>query len=146
MAQTTGAMTGAVATLEINVNNSTWVSIAGSTQSVDSVDFAVVRGNRGTLDGATNIILTGRQEETTVTVNALYTEVADEALLKAIGSIKNNYPCNVRWSPAGAGGATYTTQNGLVSNVQLPNADSSAGEPLMFSLTILCGGIATSIS
>jgi len=147
MAQTTAAMTGATATLEINTNNTTFVSIAGSTQSVDVVEFTRLNGSAYTLEGDTAVLTFGRQPPVSVTVNALYTETSGEAFLKAVSAIKNNQFAQLRWKPAGSAGASFTTiSGGRISSVSLPGNDASSGEPLMVSFTIMAPGIETTIA
>lgn len=147
MAQTTAAMTGASATLEINTNNTTFVSIAGSSQSVDVVEFTRLNGSAYTLEGDTAVLTFGRQPPVTVTVNCLYTEAAGEAFLKAVSAIQANQYAQIRWKPAGAAGYQFTTiSGGRISSVSLPGNDASSGEPLMVSFTLSAPGIETTIS
>lgn len=112
MAQTTGAMTGATATLELNVNNTGFTDIAGSASSIDAVEMTRLNGSAYTLDGDFAVLTFGRQPPTAVTVNILYTEVAGEALLKAVSALKANQLAQVRWKPAGSSGASFTTVSG----------------------------------
>lgn len=147
MAQTTGAGTTSVGTVEVKVGAGSYTSIAGSSNTVDVVTIERATGNKGTLDGDNKLITTGRQVPTTVTVNCLYTEVAGEALLTTIDSIKNNSIIQVKWKPLGSSGASFNTAaNGRVTRVALPEIDAENGEPLTFSFDVFCGGIETSIT
>jgi hypothetical protein len=147
MAQTTGAMTGATATLELNVNNGGFTDIAGSASSIDVVEMTRLNGSAFTLDGDYAVLTFGRQPPTAVTVNILYTEVAGEAFLKAVSALKANQLAQIRWKPAGSGGASFTTvSGGKISTVSLPGNDASSGDPLMVSFVVQAPGIETSIS
>ncbi len=147
MAQTTGAMTGATAAIELNINNGGFIDIAGSTASIDVVDITLNNGSAYTFDGNYALLTFGRQPPVAVTVNILYTETAGEAFLKAISAIKANQLAQVKWKPAGSSGASFTTVSGArVSTVSLPNNDASKGEPLMASFVIQAPGIETSLS
>lgn len=147
MAQTTGSGTTSVATLEVKIGAGAYTSIAGSSNSVDTVTIERAIGGKGTLDGSEKLVTAGRQSETTVTVNAMYTETAGEALLTAIDAIKNASTIQVKWKPLGSSGASFNTAaGGKVTRVALPEADAENGEPLTFSFDVFCGGIETSIS
>jgi hypothetical protein len=147
MAQTSTATTTAASVVEVKIAAGSYTSIAGSTNSIDSVTIERVSGGKGTLDGGEQVILAGRQIATTVTVNCLYTETTAEAVKVALASIKAGNLCQVLWKPVGSSGKSFNTSaGGYITKVSLPVSDAEAGEPLMFSFDVLCGGIETSFS
>jgi hypothetical protein len=147
MAQTTTATTTSAAVVQVKIASGSYTSISGSTNSVDTVTIEVATGSKGTLEGGEQIIQSGRQVETTVTVNCLYTETTDEALKLTLASIKAGNVCQVKWFPVASGGKSFNTaENGRILKVKLPAPDAEKGEPLMFSFDVFCGGIETSFT
>ena len=145
MAQTTGAMTGAMGKIEVSVDKTTWYNISGSSQSIDAVEFTRLNGSAHTFDGDYAVLTFGKQPPTEITVNVLYTEVTGEAFLRAVSALKNNTAFHIRWQAMDASATTYyryfTAGTAKVSSVSLPGNDASSGEPLMVSFTVMCGGI-----
>ena len=146
MAQTTGAMTGAMGKVEVSTDHLTWSDISGSSQSIDAVEFTRLNGSAHTFDGDYAVLTFGKQPPTEVTVNVLYTEVTGEAFLRAVSALKNNTAFYVRWQAlTGTAAGTYyryfTAGTAKVSSVSLPGNDASSGEPLMVSFTVMAGGV-----
>jgi len=145
MAQTTGAMTGAMGKIEVTTDEITWYDISGSSQSIDAVEFTRTNGSTHTFDGDYALVTFGKQPATEITVNILYTEVAGEAFLRAVSALKNKSAFNLRWQAKDAGATTYyrffTVGTSGVSTVSLPGNDATSGEPLVVSFTVIAGGI-----
>jgi len=112
MAQTTGAITGAVAKIEINTNNTGYVDISGSSQSIDAVEMTRLNGSAHTMEGDYAVLTFGKQPPTEITVNVLYTEVTTEGFMKAVSALKNNHSVVLRWYPNGATGKYFLTPAG----------------------------------
>jgi hypothetical protein len=148
MAQTTGAITGAAAKIQIDVNaTGTYTDISGSSQSVDAVEFTRLNGSAHTFDGDYAALTFGKQPPTEITVNILYTEVTGEAFLIAVAALKANHPVKLKWQPAGNAGKYFETPaGGKISSVSLPGNDAGSGEPLMVSFTVMAPGIITDIT
>ena len=147
MAQTTGAITGATAKIEINVNGGGYVDISGSSQSIDAVEMSRVNGSTHTLEGDYALVTFGKQPATEITVNVLYTESATEGFIKAVSALKNNQTCLLKWYPAGTGGKYFVTSAGAkIGTVSLPGNDATSGEPLVVSFTVIAGGIETDVA
>jgi len=146
MAQTTGAITGAMGKVEVSVDGTTWNDISGSSQSIDAVEFTRLNGSAHTFDGDYAVLTFGKQPPTEITVNILYTEVAGEAFLRAVSALKNNTGFQVRWQAfTGTAAGTYyrykTAGTSKVMSVSLPGNDAGSGEPLMVSFTVMAGGV-----
>ena len=145
MAQTTGAMTGAMGKVEVSTDKATWYDISGSSQSIDAVEMSRVNGSTHTFDGDYALVTFGKQPATEITVNVLYTEVAGEAFLRAVSALKNKTALHVRWQAADAAATTYyrfvTMGTSGVGTVSLPGNDATSGEPLVVSFTVIAGGI-----
>jgi len=147
MAQTTGAITGATAKIEINVNSTGYVDISGCSQSIDAVEMTRLNGSAHTMEGDYAVLTFGKQPPTEITVNVLYTEVSTEGFMKAVSALKNNQSVVLRWYPAGSLGKYFLTPAGAkISSVSLPGNDASSGEPLMVSFTVMSPGIETDIA
>ena len=147
MAQTTGAITGAAAKVQIDVNSAGYVDISGSSQSIDAVEFTRLNGSAHTFDGDYAVLTFGKQPPTEITVNILYTEASGEAFLTAVSALKNNHSVKLKWQPNGAAGKYFETPaGGKISSVSLPGNDASSGEPLMVSFTVMAPGIITDIT
>jgi len=149
MAQTTGAITGALGKIEISFDDgSTWDDISGSSTSIDSIEYNRSNGSKATFQGSFHVVTTGKQGEATIGITALYTETADEATLLAVSGIKNNTPCDLRWQYADVTvvvGATYlryfTLGKSRIGNISLPEINSESGEPAVMTMTITAPGI-----
>lgn len=148
MAQTTGAITGAAAKVQIKVGSAgSFVDISGSSQSIDAVEFTRLNGSAHTFDGDYAALTFGKQPPVEITVNILYTETAGEAFLIAVSALKANNPIEIKWQPNGAAGVFFATPaGGKISSVSLPGNDAGSGEPLMVSFTVMAPGITTDIA
>ena len=79
MAQTTGAISGAAATISYQSGGTgTYTDISGSSQSVDVVTLTKITGEAYTFDGSYAVLTVGKNEPLEVKVNVLYTESTSE--------------------------------------------------------------------
>ena len=143
MAQTTGAVSGAAATVSIYVT-SAYVDISGSSQSIDAVTASVVTGDAYTFDGNFGIITVGKYEPVEVTVNILYTETAAEAFQSVRALFEARTATQLKWLPLGAasGADQYETKTvGYIVSMDYPPIDASSAGPVMVSFTIRAPGI-----
>ena len=143
MAQTTGAVSGAVATVSIYVT-SAYVDISGSSQSIDAVTASVVTGDAYTFDGNFGIITVGKYEPVEVTVNILYTETAAEAFQSVRALFEARTATQLKWLPLGAasGADQYETRTvGYIVSMDYPPIDASSAGPVMVSFTVRAPGI-----
>ena len=143
MAQTTGAVSGAAATVSIYVT-SAYVDISGSSQSIDAVTASVVTGDAYTFDGNYGIITVGKYEPVEVTVNILYTETAAEAFQSVRALFEARTATQLKWLPLGAasGADQYETKTvGYITSMDYPPIDASSAGPVMVSFTVRAPGI-----
>lgn len=143
MAQTTGAVSGAAATVSIYVT-SAYVDISGSSQSIDAVTASVVTGDAYTFDGNYGIITVGKYEPVEVTVNILYTETAAEAFQSVRALFEARTATQLKWLPLGAasGADQYETKTlGYIVSMDYPPIDASSAGPVMVSFTLRAPGI-----
>ena len=143
MAQTTGAVSGAAATVSIYVS-AAYVDISGSSQSIDAVTASVVTGDAYTFDGNFGIITVGKYEPVEVTVNILYTETAAEAFQSVRALFEANTATKLKWLPLGAaaGADQYETRTvGYITSMDYPPVDASSAGPVMVSFTVRAPGI-----
>ena len=143
MAQTTGSVSGAAATVSIYVT-SAYVDISGSSQSIDAVTASVVTGDAYTFDGNFGIITVGKYEPVEVTVNILYTETAAEAFQSVRALFEARTATQLKWLPLGAasGADQYETKTvGYITSMDYPPIDASSAGPVMVSFTVRAPGI-----
>jgi hypothetical protein len=143
MPQTTGAVSGAAATVSIYVS-AAYVDISGSSQSIDAVTASVVTGDAYTFDGNFGIITAGKYEPVEVTVNILYTETAAEAFQSVRALFEGRTATQLKWLPLGAasGADQYETKTvGYITSMDYPPIDASSAGPVMVSFTVRAPGI-----
>lgn len=149
MAQTTGSITGALGKIEISFDNgATFTDISGSTSSIDAIEYARSSGSKATFQGTYRLVTVGKQIPAMIVINCLYTETTGEATQLAIGNIKTNTPCDLRWQYADVTttpGAKYleyvTLGKSRIVKAALPNIDAESGEPAMLAFTVSAPGI-----
>ena len=143
MAQTTGAYTGAAATVSIYVS-AAYVDISGSSQSVDVTTATVVTGEAYTFDGNYALTTIGKFEPVEVKVNILYTETAAEAFQSVRALFEAKTATKLKWLPNGAvsGADQYETMaTGYITALDYPPIDATSAGPIMVSFTITAPGI-----
>jgi hypothetical protein len=143
MAQTTGAYTGAAATVSIYVS-AAYVDISGSSQSIDVTTATVVTGEAYTFDGNFALTTVGKYEPVEVKVNILYTETAAEAFQSVRALFEARTATQLKWLPGGAasGSDQYETKTvGYVTAMDYPPIDASSAGPVMVSFTVRAPGI-----
>jgi hypothetical protein len=143
MAQTTGAVNGAAATISI-YSSSAYVDISGSSQSVDVVNATVTTGEAYTFDGNYAITTVGKYEPVEVTVNIVYSETASEAFQLARAIFEARTATQIKWLPLGAasGADQYETKTvGYITAFDYPPIDASSAGPIMVSFTVRAPGI-----
>jgi len=143
MPQTTGAVSGAAATVSIYVS-AAYVDISGSSQSIDVVTASVVTGDAYTFDGNFALTTIGKYEPVEVTVNILYTETAAEAFQSVRALFEARTATQLKWLPLGAasGADQYETKTvGYITSLDYPPIDASSAGPVMVSFTVRAPGI-----
>ena len=143
MAQTTGAVTGAAATVSL-YSSSAYVDISGSSQSIEAVTATVVTGEAYTFTGSHAIVTIGKQEPVEVKVNIVYTEITSEAWLLARAIFEAGTATQVKWLPLGSatGADQYETKTvGYITSIDYPPSDASSAGPIMVSFTVRAPGI-----
>ena len=143
MAQTTGAVTGAAATVSIYVS-AAYVDISGSSQSIDVTTATVVTGEAYTFDGNYALTTVGKYEPVEVKVNILYTETAAEAFQSVRALFEARTATQLKWLPLGAasGADQYETRTvGYITAMDYPPIDASSAGPIMVSFTVRAPGI-----
>lgn len=146
MAQTTGGLSWVDAEIEFSSDGgSTWSDISGFTNSLEVSGGERVTGAAYTADGDTAVITRGKRQPLTITVNALWTDLATDdprplyqtAYESATGDVR------FRWSPEG-GDATevqYTSSAGIPITPVYMGGASDSGDPIMITMTIECASI-----
>jgi len=143
MPQTTGAVTGAAATVSIYVS-AAYVDISGSSQSIDVTTATVVTGEAYTFDGNFALTTVGKYEPVEVKVNIIYTETAAEAFQSVRALFEARTATQLKWLPLGAasGADQYETKTvGYITAMDYPPIDASSAGPLMVSFTVRAPGI-----
>jgi len=143
MAQTTGGITGAAATVSIYVA-SAYVDISGSSQSIDVTTATVVTGEAYTFDGNFALTTVGKYEPVEVKVNIIYTETAAEAFQSVRALFEARTATQLKWLPGGAasGADQYETKTiGYITALDYPPIDASSAGPIMVSFTVRAPGI-----
>jgi len=146
MAQTTGAISGAIARIEVSTDLSIWRDISGTVQSVQNTEQSRNSGEAYTMDGDTAIITTGKRTPMELQFNIVYSESATEAFELARAAFEdyaNGSVIYVRWTPAGGTSGTVSmfrtpitgSPARLTSNTY-PAVDASAGGPVMGMFTV----------
>ena len=144
MAQTTGAMSGAAATISYQSGGTgTYTDISGSSQSVDVVTLTKMTGEAYTFDGSYAVLTVGKNEPSEVVVNVLYTESVTEGYQVMLTAFEVGTLISLKWMPNGAtaGADTYTTSAGQITAIDLPAVDASSAGPVMCSFTLRCASI-----
>ena len=144
MAQTTGAMSGAAATISYQSGGTgTYTDISGSSQSVDVVSLTKMTGEAYTFDGSYAVLTVGKNEPVEVVVNVLYTDTTTEAYQVMLTAFEQGTLISLKWIPNGAtaGADTYTTSAGQITAIDLPAIDASSAGPIMASFTLRCASI-----
>ena len=144
MAQTTGAMSGAAATISYQSGGTgTYTDISGSSQSVDVVTLTKMTGEAYTFDGSYAVLTVGKNEPVEVVVNVLYTDTTTEAYQVMLTAFESSTLISLKWVPGGAtaGADTYTTSAGQITAIDLPAVDASSAGPIMASFTLRCASI-----
>lgn len=144
MAQTTGAISGAAATISYQSGGTgSFTDISGSSQSVDVVTMTKITGEAYTFDGSYAVLTVGKNEPLEVVVNVLYTESASEGYQVMLSAFEAGTTIALKWVPAGAasGADTYTTSVGNITAIDLPAVDASSAGPVMCSFTLRCASI-----
>lgn len=115
-----------------------WTDLSGWSNAME-----ISGGERQTAETYTSgcdtaIITAGKRGPLTVTLNALYTETADEPYALAKTAYEGATPFYLRWSPLGGntGELQFTTAAGIVTDPPYPVGDASNADPLMVSVVL----------
>jgi hypothetical protein len=144
MAQTTGAMSGAAATISYQSGGTgTYTDISGSSQSVDVVTLTKMTGEAYTFDGSYAVLTVGKNEPIEVVVNVLYTESVTEGYSIMLTAFEAGTLISLKWIPGGSasGADTYATSAGQITAIDLPAIDASSAGPVMCSFTLRCASV-----
>jgi hypothetical protein len=141
MPQTSGAISGTIARIEISSDLTTWRDISGTITSVQNTEQTRNSGEAYTMDGDTAIITNGKRTPMELTFNLVYSESATESFevsRSAFESASTGQPIYVRWTPAGTTAGTaamyrtpITGSPARLTSVMYPAVDASAGGPVM---------------
>lgn len=143
MAQTTSAETFTDAYIAQSTDGSTWVDISGYSNRVSLSGGERQTGTAYTADGDTAIIKAGKRQPITVTVQALYTETANEAYDESNDAYEGASAYYLRWAPDGnaSGNLQYTTSVGIVKNPVYPQGDAASGDPIAIDIVVECASV-----
>lgn len=157
MPQTISALNGATTEIEYSLDASgttgTWTDISGYAGSVSISGGEQVTGSQMTMDGDAAIVTgSNKTDPFTVTFSIVYTDVDSQPFDALWDRFKGaTKTAAVRWTYAGAGTGKqqYATTTTAKTNPALvpivsctpPNAEASAGEPLVFEFSVICADI-----
>lgn len=150
MAQTTGAVATACAKVEISTDGVTYTNVSGATQSVTGGEQTRITGEAYTFDGEGAIIKAGKKEPMETEVVIIYTETDAEVYQQVRSRFEAagcNSPLYLRYSPAGglADNEQLTSGPGVLTSFTYPDADASAGGPILSGFTLRHTGFTTTI-
>ena len=145
MAQTTSGKSARNAVVEFSVNGSSWTDCSGVANVIKWDGGERETGNTNTFDGDTPVHTRGKRGESTVVLNAIYTEGSSELTRQAHSAWKNGTDFYLRWAPLGTttGNIRYTSTAGTVKSPVVPTeVDASSGDALAVEISLECADIA----
>lgn len=143
MPQTSGAVSTAIARLEVSFDKTTWHDISGSSQSVTGTDQERMVADAQVLDGDVPIPTAGKRNAMDLEFNIIYTEVSTEAyelIRAAFVDANQGAVIYVRYVPKGGTvgtNAMYRTpiqtskMPALLSAFRFPTFDAGAAGPIL---------------
>ena len=142
MAQTTGAMSGVAVAVSYSNDGTNFTDISGTVNSISISGFGRQSGEAYSFDGDTAVLGKGKREPAEVEANFIYSETAGEAFVVAWTEFDADDGDSfwLQWVLA-SGGATYTTDTGVILACLPPSAEAAPGDPLVGSLTLKCAQI-----
>jgi hypothetical protein len=142
MATTTG-LNGQTAIIEVRnpAGSGTWHDISGSTNAVETTTVKRKIGETNVFDTDVPLLLPGKKESVMMTINVLYTETTTEGYIRFLAAFGEETTgvgttVDVRLTPAGTGGDTFTTGAGYVEEIDIPGVDSTTADFIMCSVKI----------
>ena len=147
MPQTTAAVIGVQAKVEISANNTDWNDISGSVAAVEPGDAARQSGESYTLDGDTALLGAGKREPFDIEVRLIYTPTSTEAFEAARAIFETaGSTCYLRWSPAGGAVGTqqFASAKGVMTSFLYPKGASDDAAPVPGAFTVRTPFVTTS--
>lgn len=144
MAQTTSGKSARNAVVEFSTNGSSWTDCSGVANTIKWDGGERATGNTNTLDGDTPVHTRGKRGESTVQLNAIYTEDGGDVARIAHAAWKNGTDFYLRFAPLGAltGNIRYTSTAGTVKNPVVPTEiDAGSGDALAVEIALECADI-----
>lgn len=145
MAQTTSAQSARNVVVEHSTDGSSWTDCSGLANTIKWDGGERETGNTHTFTGDAPVHTRGKLGESTVVLNAIYTESGSEVARIAHAAYKNGTPFYLRWAPLGAttGNIRYTTSAGTVKNPVVPTEmKADSGDALAVEISLECPSIA----
>ena len=156
MAQTTTAMSGVDATVEISTDGTTWIDLSGSSTSVSPGSQSRMTGETHTLEGDLAIITPGKREPMEISVTTLYTEASGEAFETLRPLFVARTRIYFRYSPLGPGAtgrAVFTATNDdatpgacIISELDWPEVDATSADPIAIAYTVRVPGLIRTVT
>jgi hypothetical protein len=140
---TAGGLNGNTAIIEVRNpgGSGTWVDISGSTNAVETTTVKRRIGETNVFDSDVALLLAGKKESVLMTINVLYTESATEGYIRFLTAFGEEpagtaTTVDVRLTPGGTGGDTFTSGIGYVEEIDVPGFDSTTADFIMCSVKI----------
>jgi hypothetical protein len=146
MAQNPNGMSGRNLKLEYSLNNSTWLDISGSANSVKTSGGERQTGEEYTFDGDTAAVAYGKRKPTKVKIKVIYSEGASDAPEILRASYENATDIYFRWSPKGqtTGTFLYTCSAGKIITDPYPDAEAKSADLITIEVDFITPLIAKS--
>ena len=144
MAQTTSAQSARNVVVEHSTDGIGWTDCSGLANTIKWDGGERETGNTHTFTEDAPVHTRGKLGESSVVLNAIYTESGSEVARIAHTAYKNGTPFYLRWAPLGAttGNIRYTTSAGTVKNPVVPTEmKADSGDALAVEISLECADI-----
>lgn len=144
MLQTSGAMSGVDAVIELSLDNgATWArNLSGSTNQVTAPEQRRASGEAYTFVGDTAVLGSGKREPVEVGFRCLYTDVATEAWQTIRGLFEAGTRVWIRWKLKDSA-LRHTLQGGVIVRFNYPTADAGEAAPITCEFAVRAAAIVT---
>lgn len=142
MAQTTGATNLKNVVVEVSTDNTEWVDISGTFNSIDISGGERDTGEVYTAEGDMPIVGSGKMKLTKCKVKVVYTEGEAEAWRMFFDAYTEGTDIYLRYAPKGdkTGNLRFTSGKGFVTSPVYPSGDVAEAKPVLCELEFACPG------
>jgi hypothetical protein len=145
MTQTNDGMSFADVKVEYQVEgDATPTDMSGFATSVEVSGYELQVGEAYTASGQTAILTAGKTQPAEITVNAIYTEKANDPTDKLWAAKEDKKKVKVIWYPQGndAGNWKWESDYGYLTSVSAPGGEVSSADPVLTTLSLRAPKIA----